>query len=144
MVKRLALLLVVIAGLAGCAQNTPPSTLPATAPVSAPPSAAVPPADSPTTSPTAVPTWGRPTRPAKDPSDRIKKTDTVVGMVTKGGAGPCYGVTTDDGTQYSLHSAAGLQLPKGKYVKVRAVPSDLRIYCGPGELLDLLGVESIN
>jgi hypothetical protein len=139
MVKRLALLLAVIAvvaGLAGCAQDTMPKTLPIDTPVSSPSIAA------PATSP--VPAWGPATKPAKDPTDRIKKTDTVAGMVTKGGSGPCYGIMTDDGTQYALHSTAKLQLPKGKYVKVRAVPSASRIYCGPGKLLDLIQVDSVS
>ena len=87
---------------------------------------------------------GPATKPAKDPTDRIKSTDVITGMVTKCGSGPCYGITTDDGTQYALHSTAKFQLPKGKYAKVRAVPSDLRIYCGPGKLLDLIHVDSIN
>jgi hypothetical protein len=135
MVKRLALLLVVTAGLAGCAQDATSRTLPIETPVSSPSIAASP------TSP--VPAWGPATKPAKDPSDRIKKTDTVAGMVTKGGSGPCYGIMTDDGTQYALHSTAKLELPKGKYVKVRAVPSASRIYCGPGKLLDLIQVDSV-
>jgi hypothetical protein len=153
MVKRLALLLLVTTGLAGCAQGTSPSTRPATVPISLPASAtvppstlppsAVPPRDIPPSSrPAALPT--RPTGPPKGPSDQIKQTDIVVGMVTKGGSGPCYGIATDDGTQYALHSTAGHQLPKGKYVRVRTAPSVLRIYCGPGRLLELIAVESIN
>jgi len=150
MVKRLALLLLVTAGLAGCAQDSSPSTLPASAPLSLPASATVPPSAAPpgdippSSWPATVPTGTRPTAPPKNPSDQIKKTDIVVGMVTKGGSGPCYGVATDDGTQYALHSSAGHQLPKGKYVKVRTAPSALRIYCGPGTLLELISVESIN
>jgi hypothetical protein len=131
MVKRFAPLLVITIGLAGCAQGTSSGTLPAEAPVSSSPSA-------------PVPGWARSIAPPKEPTDRIKKTDIVAGLVTKGGSGPCYGVTTDDGTQYALHSTAGLQLPKGKYVRVRTAPSALRIYCGPGRLLDLVRVESID
>jgi hypothetical protein len=140
MVKRLAVLLAVIAGLAGCAQDTMPKTLPIETPVSSPsissPSAPPAPAVGPATKPAA--------KPGKDPTDRIKSSNVIAGMVTKGGSGPCYGITTDDGTQYALHSTAGVQLPKGKYAKVRAVPSALRIYCGPGKLLDLIHVDSIN
>ena len=42
------------------------------------------------------------------PTDYIAG-DRIGGRVTKGGSGPCYGLVTDDGKQYALHSTAGLR-----------------------------------
>src|SRR5690349_7245222 len=62
----------------------------------------------PTASPTleSVPT-SRPSGPPREPTDNDKPTGWIVGTVTAGGTGPCYGLVTDDGIKYALHSTAG-------------------------------------
>jgi hypothetical protein len=75
-----------------------------------------------------------PTRPPakpKTPSDLVPS-DMIAGRVTRGGSGPCYGLVTDDGIEYALYSAAGMQLGEGTFVRVRFEPLLLKIYCGPG------------
>jgi hypothetical protein len=112
------------------------------APTDPAPTDAVPPPDSPTpTNPAALPTLSRATAPPDGPTDAIKKTDIVVGTVTRGGSGPCYGVQTDDGTQYALYSALGESLVRGTRVKVRTKPTRLRIDCGAGRFLEMTALE---
>jgi hypothetical protein len=122
--------------LAGCAQGTGPGAPPVDMPSS--PASSTPGTDAP------LPTLTQPTAPPENPTDQIKKTGTVVGLVTRGGSGPCYGIQTDNGTQYALYSSAKHELPRGKYVRVQTKPSLLRIDCGPGKLLEIVRVESIN
>jgi hypothetical protein len=128
--RRRVVLCGVLLSLAGCAQGTTPGAPPVDGPTSA--ASAVP-------APTLIP----PTAPPNGPTDQIKKIDTVVGVVTRGGSGPCYGLETDEGTQYALHSTGRHELLRGKYVRVLAKPSLLRIDCGPGKLLEIVRVESI-
>jgi hypothetical protein len=110
--------------------------------VSPTPTDRVPPPDGPSpTSPAALPTVTRATAPPDGPTDAIKKTDIVVGTVTRGGSGPCYGVQTDDGTQYALYSAKGESLVRGTRVKVRTKPTRLRIDCGAGRFLEMTALE---
>ena len=40
----------------------------------------------------------------------------VAGQVVRGGAGPCYGVETDDGRLYAVHSASAGELEVGTTV----------------------------
>jgi hypothetical protein len=120
----------VLLSLAGCANGTTPGA---------------PPVDGPTSAASAVPgpTLSPPSAPPNGPTDQIKKFNTVVGVVTRGGSGPCYGLETDDGTRYALHSSARHELVRGDYVRVFAKPSLLRIDCGPGKLLEIVRVEPI-
>jgi hypothetical protein len=114
-----AALLTLAAALAGCADATQPLALPAPAPsmfMSALPSG---------------------------PSDQIKDTAWVVGTVTTGGSGPCYGLTTDDGTQYALHAADGTKLVKGVRMRVETRPALVRIDCGPGKLVEMTAAEPL-
>jgi|tagenome__1003787_1003787.scaffolds.fasta_scaffold20977522_4 hypothetical protein len=104
----------------------------------------VPPRDSrPPTDPAVRPTLNRPTvtAPPNGPTDALKKTDIVVGTVTRGGSGPCYGVQTDDGKLYSLYSSRGDNLVRGTRVKVRTKPSRLRIDCGAGRFVEMTAFE---
>jgi hypothetical protein len=87
----------------------------------------------------AISTSGAP--PPKEPPDLIKGTNFVVGTVTRGGSGPCFGLRDDDGTAYALHANARLELPVGKRVKVLTRPSRLRIDCGPGRLLEIVRID---
>jgi hypothetical protein len=104
---------------------------------SGPPSPATP-ADS--TAPplsSKVPPTMKPPKPPKTPSDLVPH-DLVVGRVTRGGTGPCYGLVTDEGTEYALHSTAGITLKAGTWVRVRYAPLKIRIYCGPGRHVRML------
>ena len=79
-----------------------------------------------------LPTPARPTAPPSYPTDDTKATTTIVGTVNRGGAGPCYGLVTDDGVQYALYEAKGRALRAGVRITVDATPSRLRIDCGAG------------
>ena len=114
--------------LSGCAQTAPQAAAPATAPVSLPAS---------------VPSSGPVSGPPKEPTDLIKKTGWVVGTVTTGGSGPCYGLVTDDGTEYALHNADGTQLERGTRVRVRTRTATVRIHCGAGKLVEMTAVEPV-
>ncbi|WP_433299898.1 hypothetical protein ACQP2F_01525 [Actinoplanes sp. CA-030573] len=81
--------------------------------------------------------------PPNDPSDLIKPRDYIVGTVTAGGTGPCYGLETDDGKQYALHSTAGIELTKGTRIKIKTQAARVRIDCGPGMLLELISAEPL-
>ena len=113
----LAALSLLVAGLAGCA--TPASDAP-------PP-----------------PSVSRSTGPPENPTDQIKPPSWVVGTVTAGGSGPCYGLSTDDGTQYALHAADGTVLVKGTRMRVAIKPAVARIGCGPGKLVEMTAAEPL-
>ncbi|WP_433373319.1 hypothetical protein ACQPZX_01630 [Actinoplanes sp. CA-142083] len=125
----LAAILVVLAS--GCGSPSPALS---SAPSSAPPSSASEP---------AVPRPFTPSGPPNGFTDQIKPNGWIVGTVTAGGTGPCYGLETDDGVQYALYSTAGIRLDKGTRVRVKATPSRLRIHCGPGKLLDMSAAEPL-
>ena len=91
---------------------------------------------------TAPPTRRPPNRPPRTPSDLISG-DWLVGTVSTDGSGPCYGLVTDDGEAYALHSDAGTTLRRGTRVRARIGPLRLRIDCGPGRQASLLTVEPI-
>jgi len=90
-----------------------------------------------------VPTVSRSTGTPDNPTDQLKPIGWVVGTVTSGGSGPCYGLTTDDGTQYALYSTAGTALVKGARVRVRIKPALVRIYCGPGKLVEMTATQPL-
>jgi hypothetical protein len=122
--------LIITAGLAlsGCAE-------PGTSSVGRP---AVPPSSS----PAPLPTLARPTAPPNDPTDLIKP-GWLVGTVTTGGTGPCYGLTTDDGVDYALHNADGTKLTRGTRIRIRTRAALVRIYCGPGKLVEMTAMEPV-
>jgi len=116
-----AAILVVTA--AGCASSPPAYTSPAyTSPAYTSPAASHPP---------------------RGFTDNDKPTGWIVGTVTAGGTGPCYGLVTDDGTRYALHSTAGARLDKGARVRVEGTPAKIRIDCGPGRLLEMTAAEPL-
>jgi hypothetical protein len=134
---------VLLLALAGCATSGPserpappaPAISTSVAPRSAPAiSTSVAPPPAPAISTSVAP-------PPKEPTDLIKGTNLVVGTVTRGGSGPCFGLRDDDGTAYALHANARLELPVGKRVKVLTRPSRLRIDCGPGRLLEIVRID---
>ena len=53
----------------------------------------------------------RPPEPPKTPSDLVPH-DVVAGRVTRGGSGPCYGLVTEDGTEYAMHSTVDIPWSK--------------------------------
>ncbi|WP_433828061.1 hypothetical protein ACQP2E_01310 [Actinoplanes sp. CA-015351] len=95
---------------------------------------------SPATSPSAAPA---PSEPAREPGDNPPATGWVSGLVTRGGQGPCYGFTADDGTRYALYNADGKELTQGDRVKVQLETTMIRIYCGPGNLMAMTDAEPI-
>jgi hypothetical protein len=84
-----------------------------------------------------------PAKPPKTPTDQVP-TDQIVGRVTRGGSGPCYGVVDDDGVEYAVFSTAGLTLDEGATVRIRYGPLKRAIDCGAGRRIhaskiDILG-----
>ncbi|WP_203785272.1 hypothetical protein [Paractinoplanes rishiriensis] len=63
--------------------------------------------------------------------------------MTAGGSGPCYRLTTDDGTQYALYSGDGITLVKGDRIKINTKPALVRISCGPGRFVEIVAVEPV-
>ena len=145
MLRRTAILVTTLT-LAGCAQveaqGAPgPSFRPSTP--ESPPASSTPALPTlPIKSPPAT-TDRRPSNPPKGPTDTIKKTTWVVGTVTTGGNGPCYGLTTDDGVAYALHSTGGTTLTKGARMKVNTAVSRLKINCGPGKLVEMVAAQPL-
>ena len=58
---------------------------------------------------TPPPTLQSPMEPPSTPSDP-QPHNLVAGQVVRGGAGPCYGVVTDDGKLYAVHSTSAGEL----------------------------------
>ncbi|MEU8240589.1 hypothetical protein AB0C07_20290 [Actinoplanes missouriensis] len=92
--------------------------------------------------PSAVPS-SLPSDPAREPGDKPPATGWVSGVVTRGGTGPCYGFTADDGTRYALYNTSGLELTQRDRVKVQLETTMIRIYCGPGHLMAMTAAEPI-
>ena len=82
--------------------------------------------------------------PPRYPTDNIKNTSVVVGVVTRGGSGPCFGVQTDDGGEYALYTDLHLTLNRGQYVRLRTAPSDVRADCGSGRFRAIVAVEPVS
>jgi len=126
-----AVLIPVLAG--GCAAGGGTSAGPAS-PTTAPPA---------TYSTTPPPTLGPPSTPPKTPSD-LSPVDILVGRVVRGGAGPCYGVETDDGVVYAVHSVAGGTLAPGTTVRIHTAPARGGVNCGAGRPIEGLSVTVVN
>lgn len=119
MTLKRTLAVVAVLALSGCAQ---PGT-----PAASPP----------------LPTLTRPTAPPKGPTDQIKDSSWLVGTVTTGGKGPCYALSTDDGVDYALYNADGKTLTRGTRIRIRTRAAMVRIYCGPGKLVEMTAVEPV-
>ncbi|GIE89445.1 hypothetical protein Are01nite_59250 [Actinoplanes regularis] len=128
---RIGIAVAAIAVAAGCGAASGSS--PTSAPSTAPPQAA----------PSDLPTITKTPKPPKEPTDNLPETGWVAGMVTQGGSGPCYGLTTDDGTRYALYNAGGITLAQNDRVRVKLESTLLRIYCGPGKLMAMVAAEPI-
>jgi hypothetical protein len=141
---------------AGCAAPTAAQSAPSpslsyntvpTRPTFPSPSASVP-SEPTTTKPTTTPPPPspidrRPSGPPNGPTDNLKKTSWVVGTITNGGTGPCYGLETDEGTQYALYSTAGTKLTKGTRMRINTKTAKVKIYCGPGKLVEMTAAEPL-
>jgi hypothetical protein len=91
----------------------------------------------------AAPTTTPRSGPPNGPTDNLKKTSWVVGTITTGGTGPCYGLETDEGTQYALYSTAGTSLTRGTRVRINTRMAKVKIYCGPGKLVEMTAAEPL-
>jgi len=91
-----------------------------------------------------APTPVRSIAPPEMPTDRLKPPSYVVGTVTAGGSGPCYQLSTDDGTRYALHSADGTTLVKGARMRVTIKPAVAKIWCGPGKLVEMTSAKPLS
>jgi hypothetical protein len=121
-------LLVAVLLLAGCAGDQAGDG----GAVSEPPLSSSPP-------PTATP----PTAPPQSPSDPRLGKDVLVGRVTRGGSGPCFGLETDAGKKYALYSTETLTLKVGETIRVEWAPLRLKIDCGEGEHVSALKISRV-
>jgi hypothetical protein len=81
--------------------------------------------------------------PSHRPTDQVKKSSWLVGTVTAGGSGPCYSLSTDDGTAYALHSPDRVFLTRGSRVRVLVRPAVARIWCGPGKMVEMTAADPV-
>ena len=114
----------VVLAVAGCAAPAP----------SAPTSPASP-AASPAGEPASAPPIGF--------TDLEKRPGWVVGTVTRGGDGPCYGFLTEGGETLALHSPDGLTLRQGATVRIQVMSPSHRTACGEGTPTALRAVEPV-
>ncbi|MGN9905924.1 hypothetical protein ACTMTJ_00055 [Phytohabitans sp. LJ34] len=92
---------------------------------------------------TPPPTMSPPASPPTSASDPRPAKNVLVGRITRGGEGPCYGLETDEGKQYALYNADGMSLPVGTTVRVETAPLMLKINCGPGEHLSAVKIDRV-
>jgi hypothetical protein len=152
--KTMVLAVALTAALGGCgAQDVPSASLPVSS-VPTPslsPSLSPSPSPSPSLSPSPSASPSKPVSsipvqpglsgPPNGPTDQMKKTAFVVGTVTSDSSGPCYGLETDEGTQYALHASTGIKLVKGARMRIKTAPAKVRMDCGPGKLLEMVSSE---
>jgi hypothetical protein len=93
--------------------------------------------------PTGLPTITAPAGPPKEPTDKLPNTGWVSGVITRGGTGPCYGFTAEDGGRYALYNTDGIDLAASSRVKVKLETTLIKIYCGPGKLMAMTAAEPI-
>ncbi|GAA0816011.1 hypothetical protein [Spirilliplanes yamanashiensis] len=122
-----ALLIAGAALLGGCAGTTSsdsgaPAPTPSGVPTGPPPPASADP----------LPPGSIPSGIPKTPTDIVRTAGWINGTVTRGGSGPCYGITDWDGVQFAVYSDAGVELAEGARVRAQVTPATLRISCGEG------------
>ena len=81
--------------------------------------------------------------PPKTPTDLVP-VNVILGRVTRGGSGPCYGVVDDDGIEYAVFSTAGVALAEGATVRIRYWPLKRAIDCGAGRPVHASKIEILN
>ncbi|GIE03580.1 hypothetical protein Adu01nite_49300 [Paractinoplanes durhamensis] len=157
--RAIPIAVVLLALLAGCVEEQPEkSDIAAAAPIAqpsgsagtvAPTSAALPgrPAGAPTatTAPATLPPRiaATPSRPAGHATPDIGALQVawITATVTRGGSGPCYGLTTSAGVTYATYSTQGLKLTKGAQVRARITPGTIPADCGSGRTAKLERVQ---
>ncbi|MCU7724140.1 hypothetical protein ODJ79_10475 [Actinoplanes sp. KI2] len=137
-----AMLVVLVAGCGG-PQHVSPADGVVSAPTASSPADVTSPSPSASRTPESLPTSRRPSGPPSEPTDNDKTAGWIVGTITAGGTGPCYGLVTDEGVAYALHSTAGIRLDKGTRVRIKGTPAKIRINCGPGRLLEVTAAEPL-
>jgi hypothetical protein len=80
--------------------------------------------------------------PPSSPTDP-QPHDVVAGQVVRGGAGPCYGVVTDDGKLYAVHSPSTGELAVGTTVLVKIGSPGADVDCGPGEPISASRIHTV-
>jgi len=115
---------------------SPSASSPSATPPSAEPTSGTPGGESPSPDvtgppPNRPPGTLPPNRPPQKPTDTVVP-GWVVGTITGASSGPCYGLMTDDGTEYALYSSKGFAVRRGERLRVQVDSLKLKIYCGPG------------
>ena len=116
------------------AATTAPVTTAGSAPASAgalPPPEASEAAQSPRQLPPGVTESQSPPPGIKPPNLQVR-VGWITGKVTRGGSGPCYGITADNGQAYAVYSAKPAPLEQGARVKARLTPGRTPKNCGSG------------
>lgn len=65
----------------------------------------------------------------------------VVGVVTRGGSGPCYGLKGEDGVDYAVYSATSHKLNKGQRIRTKLTPGATPKSCGDGKAATMGGLQ---
>ncbi len=79
---------------------------------------------------------GRESRPLND-----LRPGWVVGTVTRGGSGPCYGLKGEDGEDYAVYSAKSHKLTKGQRIRTKLTPGPTPKSCGSGKAVTMGGLQ---
>jgi hypothetical protein len=69
--------------------------------------------------------------------------DLLVGRITRGGTGPCYGMETDEGVVYALFGGNGVALAEGDTVMVWFEQLRVLVDCGPGRPVSIVKLEIV-
>ncbi|PZG01329.1 hypothetical protein C1I99_07740 [Micromonospora deserti] len=91
---------------------------------------------------TTPPTIGAPSGPPSQPTD-LRKAGVLAGRITRGCAGPCYGLVTDDGREYALHGPGMGTFATGSWVRVSVGPADPAVDCGPGTPASIVRISPV-
>ena len=133
---------IAVALLSACDGGQPGGPIPSESAVPDPSVAGPDDSSPPPLSSTRLPTR-KPAKPPKTPTDQVP-TDLVVGRVTRGGSGPCYGVVDDDGIEYAVFSTAGVTLAEGTVVRIKYQQLKRAIDCGTGRRVHASKIEVLS
>jgi len=84
-----------------------------------------------------------PSRPAGLPTPDVHSllNAWITATVTRGGSGPCFGLTAADGVTYATYSKLGITLTTGARVRARITPGATPVNCGSGKPARLVHVQ---
>jgi hypothetical protein len=102
-------------------------------------SAAAPPAAPGRAAVTATAPGGPPGRESRPLNDL--RPSWVVGVVTRGGSGPCYGLKGEDGVDYAVYSAKSQKLTKGQRIRTKLTAGPTPQSCGSGKAVTMGGLQ---